>query len=64
MAQGVVPLIRDEAVGWMTCDFTSFLTVLQSYLDDERLIMKDCVQWNPVYSREEFTLSGALTRDR
>ena len=35
--------------GWMTCDFTSFSTVFQSYQDDERLIMKGCVQWNPVY---------------
>ena len=29
----------------MTCDFTSFSTVFQSYQDDERLIMKGCVQW-------------------
>ena len=35
--------------GWMTCDFTSFSTVFQSYQDDERLIMKGCVQWSPVY---------------
>ena len=35
--------------GWMTCDFTSFLTVFQSYQDDGRMIMKVCVQWNPVY---------------
>ena len=35
--------------GCMTCDFTFFSTVLQSYQDDERLIMKGCVQWNPVY---------------
>ena len=33
----------------MTCDFTSFSTVFQSYEDDERLIMYDCVQWNPIY---------------
>ena len=30
--------------GWMTCDFTSFSAVFQSYQDDERLIMKGCVQ--------------------
>ena len=36
--------------GWMTCDFTSFSTVFRSYQDDERLIMKGCVQWNSVYS--------------
>ena len=35
--------------GWMTCDFTSFSTVFQSYQDDGQMIMKGCVQWNPVY---------------
>ena len=45
----------------MTCDFTSFLTVFQSYKDDERLIMKGCVQWNPVYGCEDFASSGART---
>ena len=29
--------------------FTSFSTVFQSYQDDERLVMKGCVQWNRVY---------------
>ena len=28
----------------MTCDFTSFSTVFQSYEDDKRLIMKGCGQ--------------------
>ena len=32
----------------MTCDFTSFSTVFQSYKDDERLLMKDCAM-EPVY---------------
>ena len=27
--------------GWMTCEFTSFSTVFQSYQDDERLIIMD-----------------------
>ena len=35
--------------GWMTCNFTSFLTVFQSYQDDVWMIMKGCVQWNSVY---------------
>ena len=35
--------------GWMTCDFTSFLAVFQSYQDDGRMIMKGCVQLNPIY---------------
>ena len=30
--------------GWMTCDFTSFSTVFQSYQDDGQMIMKGCVQ--------------------
>ena len=34
---------------WMTCDFMSFSTVFQSYQDDGQMIMKGCVQWNPVY---------------
>ena len=32
----------------MTCCFTTFSTVFQSYQDDECVIMKGCVQWNPV----------------
>ena len=35
--------------GWLTCDFTSFPIVFQSYQDDGRLIMKGCVQWKSVY---------------
>ena len=38
--------------GWMTSNFMSFSTVFQSYQDDERLIMKGCMQWNPVYGLE------------
>ena len=39
----------DYKDGWMTSDFTSFLTVIQSYQDDVWVIMKGCVQWNSVY---------------
>ena len=35
--------------GWMICDFTSFATVFKSYQDDGQMIVKSCVQWNPVY---------------
>ena len=35
---------------WMICDFTSFSTVFETYQDDGRMIMKGCVQRNPVYS--------------
>ena len=36
--------------GWMTCDFTCFLTIFQSYQDDVCMIMKGCVQGNSVDS--------------
>ena len=35
--------------GWVTCDFTSCSTVFQLHRDDGWVIMKGCVQWNPVY---------------
>ena len=41
--------LRYALDGWITCDFTSFSTVFQSYQDDGRMIIKGCVQWNPVY---------------
>ena len=34
--------------GWKTWDFTSFSTVFQSYQHDGWLIMKGCLQCNPV----------------
>ena len=34
--------------GQMTCNFISFSTVFQSHQDNERLIIKGCVQLNPV----------------
>ena len=43
---------------WMTCDVTSSSIVFQSYQDDERLIMKGCVQWNPVYDLDFERLGG------
>ena len=46
---GLEPVIVSEiSIGWKTCDFVSFLTVFQSYQDDLWVIMKGCVQWNPV----------------
>ena len=33
---------------WMTCDFTSFSTVFQSYQDYERLIMKGLCNGAPI----------------
>ena len=48
-AIGKLMKLLDVSVdGWMTCDFTSFSTVFQSYQDDGRLIMKGCVQWNSI----------------
>ena len=42
--------------GWMTCDFTSFSTVFQTYKDDERVILKGCVQWTPVLDETDLCL--------
>ena len=38
--------------GWMTCDFTSFLTVFPSYQFAVPMIMKGCAQWNSVYGEK------------
>ena len=49
----IFPFLKD---GW-TCNFTSFQsTVFQSYQDDGRVIMKGCVQWNPVYDWKDLRL--------
>ena len=45
----VLQSVFDGMDGWTTCDFTSFLTVFQSYQDDVRMMMKGCVQWNSIY---------------
>ena len=50
--------------GWTTCDSTSFLQVFQSYQDDRQMILKCCVQWNPVYGWEDFALNEAQTGNR
>ena len=47
----------------MTCGFTSFSTVFQSYQDNGRVIIKGCMQWNPVYERKDFCFRRAGTRD-
>ena len=49
---------------WMTCNFTSFSQVFQSYQDDGGMIFKCYVQWNPVYGLEDFALTGARTGNR
>ena len=48
--------------GWMTCDFTSFSTVFQSYQYDGRLILKGCEQWNSVFGWEDIASSGDQTQ--
>ena len=40
------------------CNFTSFSTVFQSYQDDGQVIMKGCVQWNPVYDGKDCLRQG------
>ena len=48
--------------GWMTCDFTSFSTVFQSYQDDGRVIMKGLCNRTP-FTVETFSASsGDRTR--
>ena len=37
-------------------NITSYSKVLQSYQDDGRVILKDSVQWNPVYGRKDVSL--------
>ena len=42
--------------GWIVdLNFMSFSSVFESYQDDGQLIMKGCMQWNPVYNSEDFT---------
>ena len=36
--------------GWMTCDLMSFSTDFSHIMT----IMKGCMQWNPIYSEEDF----------
>ena len=55
--------IRAEPDGWMTCYFMSISTVFQPYQHDGQMIMKGCVQQDPVYGCEDFASSGALTQD-
>ena len=54
-------LIGEIMNGWMICNFTSL--VLQSYQDGGQTIMKGCVQWCPIYGREDFASSGAQTQN-
>ena len=42
--------------GRMIRDFMSFSQVSQLYQDDDMMIMKGCVRWNPIYSRGDFCL--------
>ena len=42
--------------GWMTCDFTSLLTVFQSYQDDVWKIMKGCVHDEKISPRVRIEL--------
>ena len=62
----LVEACRNYQNGWMTCDFMSFSTIFQSYQDDEWMIMKGCVHWNPGYhwkdprTRDCFNIKPAL----
>ena len=53
--------VADDTIKWMDAwmifDFTSSSNVFQSYQDDGRMMMKGCVQWNPVYGWEDRYIS-------
>ena len=53
-------LVRDRNRGRMTCDFTSFIIVFQSYQVDGWVLMKSCVQWNPVMIEKDPCLKRGL----
>ena len=55
--------ISDYMDGWMTCDFTSFSIQFQTYQDNGRVIMKGCVQWNPIYDFMIPTSSRSQNQD-
>ena len=42
--------------GLMTCNFTSFSKVFQSYQDNGWIMIKGCVQWNLVCGWKDFCL--------
>ena len=46
----------------MTYDFTSFSTVFQPYQDNDRMIIKDRVQWSPVYGWD-FSLRAFVSKE-
>ena len=50
--------------GWMTCDFTFFSNVFQSYQNDERVIMKAVSNGTLFTVRKISTSIGTQFRDR
>ena len=50
--------------GWMTCDFTSFSTVIQSYQDYGRMTIKECWLLNTFTVERIFAYSGSRAGDR
>ena len=50
-------IVRDWLMdGWMTWGFTYFSTVFQSYEDNDQVIIKGCMQGNPIYGCKDFHL--------
>ena len=47
-------IFKVSVVEWMSCNFTSFLTIFKSYQAYGRVIMKGCLQWNSVLGWGEF----------
>ena len=50
---GMVVLRNDDQ---KICDLTLLLQVFQSHQGHDKVIMKGCVQWNPVYDCKDFCL--------
>ena len=46
----------------MTWDIMSSSTVFQSYQDDGQVIMKGCLQWNPIYDLKYLPQVGLKPR--
>ena len=53
-------MLYSDIYGLMTCNFTSLLTVFQSYQDDKLLITKGYAQWNPVLRMERSSPQAGL----
>ena len=59
----VVSIFPHLSSSWLNCYYPTFSTVFQSYRDNGRVLMKGCVQWDLIYSWEDFCLQQGLSPD-